>query len=72
MSTVLSPPQARPSQHPIWDVFGLSRFSVSLDYMHTMHLGILQHWLGSVLWTFVYDGPYTGNAQENLDRVWQR
>ena len=44
IATVHTPPAARPSDHPIWGIVGLGKFSVGLDLMHTFDLGF---WLTS-------------------------
>eukprot|EP00969_Alexandrium_andersonii_P015555 680985-Alexandrium_andersonii.AAC.1 len=40
--------------------------------MHCFDLGIIQEYLGSVLWTLVFDGSLPGNAEQRLAVVWDR
>ena len=61
-----------PSYHPLFRSPGASLFAVAVDVMHTMDLGVYAELAGSLLWTFVYDGEFPGNAEARLDVVWER
>ena len=40
--------------HPLWQAYpliGLTIFSICLDILHVLDLGVLQYFLGSVVWT---------------------
>ncbi len=72
LGTVFTPPQPAPNDHPLWTVPGVSIFSVALDTMHCLHLGVYQHLLGSILYTLIYGGTLPGTIQQRLDSVWAR
>eukprot|EP00969_Alexandrium_andersonii_P093115 4111166-Alexandrium_andersonii.AAC.1 len=40
--------------------------------MHTLDLGGLQHFLGSLFWTLVFDSRLAGGKEINMFVVWQR
>jgi hypothetical protein len=73
VATIHLPPQPRPSSAPLWDIPGLSLFSVRLDTMHTLDLGVLAQFLGSVLWTLIFDGTVPGaSATARMHVLWGR
>eukprot|EP00969_Alexandrium_andersonii_P079572 3508430-Alexandrium_andersonii.AAC.1 len=72
METIYTAPQPPPNQHPIWRAPGCSLFSITIDEMHTEDLGVVLEYLGSVLWTLVYDGQLQGTADQRLELIWDR
>jgi hypothetical protein len=75
VGTVLQPPRPAPSSAPIWLAPGLNIFTVRLDIMHVFDLGILAHFLGSVLWTLVFEPASTvpgGTAAGRMRHIWAR
>ena len=54
--------------HPLWTAYGFTVFSVCLDIMHILDLGVAQHLCGSVLTHLVHcypgggGGPFVGGA----------
>ena len=49
---------------------GVSRFNVPGDLMHTGALGVLQWFLGAVLWEMVFDGVWYGPIESRISHVW--
>eukprot|EP00969_Alexandrium_andersonii_P241902 10683316-Alexandrium_andersonii.AAC.1 len=70
MQTLYPAPVLRPTDHPVFTVPGCSLHAVSIDEMHTIDLGILQHLCGSLLWGLTYEGPLQGSPQERLLQIW--
>ena len=69
-SEVFTPAQVkgrRPTDHPIWDILGLSRFSIGVEQMHTLEFGPIVNILGSSIFELVHDGPYGGTKDENMN-----
>jgi len=61
----------KPSQHPIWNIPGLTRYHAPGDLMHTGCLGVILWLLGSVLWELLYDCDYfTGTVKSRLEQLW--
>ena len=58
----------RPTDHPIWDILGLSRFSIGVEQMHTLEYGPTVNMLGSSISELVHDGPYGGTLDQNMNR----
>ena len=70
MKNVGDPP-AGTSDHPVWDLFGITLWHcLGGDLMHAGCLGIVPWLLGSVLWELVCDGPFDGNADKRVKTVW--
>eukprot|EP00959_Pyramimonas_sp_CCMP1952_P309646 6480016-Pyramimonas_sp.AAC.1 len=47
----------------------LSQHNLEADELHILHLGVLQYYLGSILWLLVYE-CMAGTPQENMDKIW--
>lgn len=60
----------RPSDHPIWDLAGVSRWHAPGDLMHTGCLGVLLWLLGGVLYELIYDGPFGGRLEDRRRALW--
>ena len=58
------------STHPVWELAGFSRWCVLGDLMHTGCLGVLEWFLGAVMWELVFDGPFAGSIADRLQTVW--
>ena len=73
MATTWTTEAWRHAKHPPKNPLFLSAFMSILvvlpDWMHTMHLGVYQYMLSSVLWLLVFD-VLGGTPQENMKRVW--
>lgn len=73
--TCLRPPQPPPSNHPLFSVKGVDLFTLALDPMHTLDLGVFQHALANVLFALSFDeegrrwGP---TPTERLAAIWRR
>ena len=73
MGTIFQPPMAdAPSSHPIWTIPGVTLFSTTQDPMRCVDLGVTAHFVGSCLWTLVYDGRLPGNAEARMGALWIR
>ena len=72
IQTVHVPPAPAPSSHPIWTIPGVSKFTVALDLMHCLDLGVLSHFLGSSLHTLLYDNDMRGTLVEREAELWTR
>ena len=72
LETVYAPPQPAPNEHPIWRAPGASLFAVTIDEMHTEDVGVILEYIGSVLWTFVYDSELEGNPDARMRTIWGR
>ena len=70
--TCFVPPQPTPSPLPVWQVPGLSRFSVAIDAMHTGDLGVLAHFLGGCFHTFLFEGHLAGTLEQRESTLWDR
>jgi hypothetical protein len=72
-STCAQPPLGRQSTSPIWDIPGLSLFTVRLDLMHIMDLGVIPHFIGSCFWSMVYNAEVPGaTISMRLRFLWNR
>jgi hypothetical protein len=70
---VLRPPQPRPSAAAVFGIPGVTLFSVRLDLLHILDLGVLQHFLGSVLFGLIFDREVPGRTLAlRLATVWAR
>ncbi len=72
MGTIRTPPCPAPTAHPIWSISGVQLFTVMVDLMHTADLGILQHFIGCCLYTWVYHSQLEGSVSEKLALLWSR
>ena len=70
LSTVHVPPAPVPSAQPIWNISGVSKFTVALDLMHTADLGVYQHFLASCLHTLLCDSGLRGSLSEREAELW--
>lgn len=61
--------QEHPDHHPIFDLPGLGILAFVPDVMHTCHLGIYQHILGSTLEMLVTH-ILRGTPEQNMAKVW--
>ena len=59
------------TRHPIHKLRNFIKFLNMGDLMHLGPLGVLQWFLGSVLWELVYDGVWGDNPSECLARLWE-
>ena len=69
--TIHVPPRPAPSHHPIWQITGVSQFTVGLDLMHTLDLGVLAHFEGSVLHSLLFDNEMRGTLVQRESELWQ-
>ena len=69
--TIHVPPRPAPSDHPIWQISGVSQFTVSLDLMHAFDLGVLAHFEGSVFHSLLFDGDMRGTLVQREAELWQ-
>ncbi len=46
--TVFRPPQPAPSAQPFFTIPGVGLYTLALDSMHVLDLGVLQHTIGNV------------------------
>ena len=73
--TLLRPPQPPPSGHPLFTLKGVDLFTLALDPMHVLDLGIFQHVIGNALFTLSYDSVGARWGQTPKDRmaaIWRR
>ena len=61
---------ATPSEHPIWNLQGVSRWFAPGDLMHTGCLGVLAWLLGSVCYELIFDGIFPGPLELRRSRLW--
>jgi len=55
--------EANPTRHPLWEAHpltGLTIFSICLDILHVLDLGVLTYMLGSTIWTLVHESCLPG------------
>ena len=57
--------------HPIFQVAGVTHFSVEPDELHIMYLGTVQYMLGSILYLLVYKKMASGPGA-NMREVWSK
>jgi hypothetical protein len=70
-ATVLHPPQGQPTAAQVFQIPGVNIFTVRLDLLHILDLGVLQHFIGSALWSFVYMQEVAGGTiQERIANLW--
>ena len=65
---------ADPTDHPLWQAWALIRitiFSLCLDILHILDLGVLQYFLGSTLWTLVHESGLPGSFHQRAAHVWE-
>ena len=70
VGTIIQHPQPRPNVFPVWGIIGISIFTLAIDLMHCGDLGILLHFIGTCIFTFVFEGPFGGTRSERVDAVW--
>ena len=70
--TLAQAPTPMPSDHPFLAGVGVSVFHIACDWMHNVYLGVLQHVVGSVLFTIVFPDRHTSAAAaaRTLSEVW--
>jgi len=64
---------ANPTQHPLWEnyiLLGITIFCICFDELHVMALGVLQYFMGSVIWTLVHESGLPGNFGARADHVY--
>ena len=74
-TTCLRPPQPPPSEHPLFSVKGVGLFTLALDAMHVLDLGVLQHAIANALFVLVHDaeGAQWGQgAPQRMAAIWVR
>ena len=57
--------------HPINGLRNFSRFLAPGDLMHTRPLGVLDWFLGAILWELTFDGIWSGSDDERLQELWE-
>ena len=65
---------ANPIDHPLWQaqhLIGITIWCVCLDILHVLDLGVLQYFLGSCIWTLVWESKLPGGLLERQDHVWR-
>ena len=65
---------ADPTKHPLWQAWpliGITIFSLCLDILHILDLGVLQYFLGSTLWTLVHESGLPGSFHQRAAHVWE-
>ena len=62
--------EAHEDRHSLFDLPGVSIFTVYPDWLHCKHLGVDQHLLGSVLWLLVYLLSPEHQPAEAIQLVW--
>ena len=56
--------------HRLFAVFSfLSQHNLEADELHVLHLGVLQHFLGSVLWLLTFE-LLDGSNEDNWNTIW--
>ena len=63
-----------PIEHPLWEAWcliGITLFSLCLDILHILDLGVLQYFLGSAIWTLVHESNLGGTFHERCEHVWR-
>ena len=63
----MQPPQPPPNRHPIWGSNGVSIRSTNPDCMQCGHLGVHQRFLGSCLYTLMYDFEFPPGVEMPAD-----
>jgi hypothetical protein len=72
-ATCKRPPQAAPNTSPIWTIIGATLFAVRLDLMHIFDLGVLPHFIGSCLFSLIYNAETPGATVDlRLQNIWRR
>ena len=59
--------------HLLWRahaVLGITLFSICLDILHVLDLGVLQYFLGSHLWQLVHDSALPGSFEQRVDHIY--
>lgn len=73
MGTILCPPQPRASDFPGFSIPGVTIFTVRVDSMHVLDLGIIAHLVGNMLFHLVFDaGLPGGRTQLRVLHLWGR
>ena len=65
---------ADPTDHPLWQAWaliGITIFSLCLDILHILDLGVLQYFLGSTIWTLVHESGLPGSFHQRAAHVWE-
>ena len=73
--TLFRPPQPPPSEHPLFTLKGVGLFTLALDPMHVLDLGIFQHVIGNALFMLSFDSVGARWGQTPKDRlaaIWRR
>ena len=71
VGTCHSPPTlGPPSNHRIFTIAGVTKFSIGLDSMHTMDLGVHAHFLGSCFHSMLYRGTLRGSLATREATMW--
>ena len=71
-TTTLEQWLAAPADHPIWrhaTSLGLTVFSVCLDILHVVDLGVAKHLLGNTFWMLVHDIGLAGDVDARVGLV---
>ena len=62
--------EAHAEHHPVFDLPGVTIYSVLLDTLHILDLGVLQYFLGSVFHALVFTILQNGSARANAEFLW--
>jgi hypothetical protein len=65
---------ARVHRHPLWASWALTGvvlFCICIDVMHAGDLGVLKYFLGSVIWTLVWESDLEGDFDMRVSAVWR-
>ena len=74
-NTNFRPPQPPPSEHPLFSLKGISLFTLALDPMHVLDLGIFQHAIGNALFMLSFDligASWGQDPKSRLSAIWRR
>ena len=63
-------PHAPLPGHRLFTLPGVSMATIALDLMHTCDLGILQQFIGSCFYVFIYHSSWPGTIAYRLQRLW--
>ena len=61
--------------HPLFEahvLIGITIFSICLDILHILNLGVDRYFLGSLVWTMVHDSGLPGDFHTRAEYVWGR
>ena len=62
-------PDVNPHNHPIWDLPGINLFSVNLDCLHIVCLGVAKKALGGAMWALVEpQGPLKARLGRTIEQ----